>query len=81
MAITLELDRERIFRAIDEERQRRGMNRGQAAAELGFTAPVYTYWSQMRGFTADGLLRACYWLNRNPMEFARCPAERSGEPP
>ena len=73
---TLTVDSERVFAAMDEQRSRLRMNRGQVAAALGFTPPAYTAWSLGRGFTADGLVRVCCWLDRDPREFARDSAEQ-----
>jgi hypothetical protein len=73
---TLTVDSERVFAALEEQRARLRMNRGQVAAALGYTSPAYTAWSVGRGFTADGLIRVCCWLGRDPREFARDSAAR-----
>lgn len=73
---TLEVDGEAVYEALDRKRRHLHLLRRDVAALLGVSPPSYHYWSQGGGIAADALVRACTWLDRDPREFARDPAEQ-----
>ena len=71
MAIaTMEVDREAVFQAVDEQRRRLGLRRRDVTEVLGVTRSAYSNWTNGQGLDASRLLRVCAWLDVDPRTFA-----------
>ena len=78
---TMELDRQAVFQAVDEQRRRLGMRRRDVAEVLGVARSAYSNWTNGQGLDASRLLRVCAWLRCDPFEFAREAADVPSDPP
>ena len=65
------IDTEALYTALDRKRRQQRMSRREVAEVLGVTPPSFTQWGQGQKMSADVVLRACHWLERDICEFSR----------
>jgi transcriptional regulator with XRE-family HTH domain len=74
--MSLELDGRALYEALQQKRQQECLTRRDLVRLCGVTSPSITYLARGRSLSADSLLRAAAWLDRNPLDFAK----QSGPP-